>query len=237
VLHFCRLENCRSGTGAADRGDGAAVLRPAGDVVANRDRTLLAVGNGFQALGGNTPGDEEVAGGGGAAGAERQIVFARAALVGMAFDDDGILPVLVQPLRLARKRRLRVGADRGRIRVEEDAVADVDGEVLGRSGRCRNATSAIIAGFLVSAAIRPMPPLLRNSSDFVDRPVTTFGLTGVQETRLKFGFGCRPQPFAQGHPRGQQCARTVGGNAAKTRPRRGNGPKTPAYPGSLQTCN
>src|SRR6266550_4562454 len=52
------------------------------------------------------------------------------------------------------------------------------------------ATSAIMTGFLVSAAIRPMPPLLRISSDFVDHPVTTFGLTGIQETRLKFGLGC-----------------------------------------------
>jgi hypothetical protein len=25
-------------------------------------------------------------------------------------------------------------------------------------------------------------------SDFVDHPVTTFGLTGIQETRLIFGF-------------------------------------------------
>src|ERR1700751_1561877 len=51
-----------------------------------------------------------------------------------------------------------------------------------------NATRAIIAGLRVSAAIRPMPPLLRNSSDFVDHPVTTFGLTAIQETRLIFSF-------------------------------------------------
>src|SRR3954451_3131658 len=34
----------RSGTGAAERGDGAAVLRPAGDVVADGNRAFLAVG-------------------------------------------------------------------------------------------------------------------------------------------------------------------------------------------------
>jgi hypothetical protein len=32
-------------------------------------------------------------------------------------------------------------------------------------------------------------------SDFVDHPVTTFGLTGIQETRLIFGFGRRPRPL------------------------------------------
>src|SRR3954466_9429462 len=99
VLQFCDL----SGPGAGERGCGAAVLRPAGDVVADRDRTFLAVGNGLQAARRNAPGDQEVAGGGGAAGAESQIVFTRAAFVGMAFDDDGVLLVLVEPLCLARQ--------------------------------------------------------------------------------------------------------------------------------------
>ena len=48
---------------------------------------------------------------GGATGAQRQIVFARAALVGVALDDDGVLAVLVQPLRLLAERLLGVGAD------------------------------------------------------------------------------------------------------------------------------
>ena len=51
-------------------------------------------------LAGDALRDQEVAGRGGAAGAERQIVFARAALVGMAFDGDGVVAVLVEPLRL-----------------------------------------------------------------------------------------------------------------------------------------
>ena len=43
----------------------------------------------------------------GAAGAEREIVFARAALVGVAFDGEGVAIVLVEPRRLLVERRLR----------------------------------------------------------------------------------------------------------------------------------
>ena len=77
--------------GAVQHGDGAAVLAPAGDVVADRDRALLAVGDGLHAVAGDALGDQKVARGGGAAGAERQVIFARAALVGMAFDGDGVV--------------------------------------------------------------------------------------------------------------------------------------------------
>ncbi|RUX43775.1 MULTISPECIES: hypothetical protein [unclassified Mesorhizobium] len=54
-------------------------------------------------------------------------------------------------------------------------------------------------------------------SDFVDHPVTTFGLTGIQETRLNFGLSC--PSAAIGHE--PQLARTLGGNTAKTRQRDG----------------
>ena len=51
----CVAELRRSAAGAAERGDGAAVLRPAGDVVADGDRTFLAVGDGLQAVGRRRP--------------------------------------------------------------------------------------------------------------------------------------------------------------------------------------
>ena len=43
--------------------------------------------------------------------AEGQIVFARAALVGMAFNCDRVVPVLLQPLGLLGQCLLRIGTD------------------------------------------------------------------------------------------------------------------------------
>ena len=48
----------------------------------------------------------------------------------MAFDRDGVVRVTGKPLCLALQGLLGVGADRGGVRVEEDAVADIDREVL-----------------------------------------------------------------------------------------------------------
>src|SRR4051794_41904371 len=48
VLKLCESPNA-SGAGV-QHGDGAAVLRPAGDVVTDRHRTLLAVGDGAHAV-------------------------------------------------------------------------------------------------------------------------------------------------------------------------------------------
>src|SRR5690606_25924063 len=100
-----------SASGPAENGDGAPVLRPAGNVVAHGDRTFLAVGDRADACRRNAPGDQEVAGRRRTAGAEREVVFAGAAFVRMALDGDRIGTVLGQPLRLARKRRLRIGPD------------------------------------------------------------------------------------------------------------------------------
>ena len=52
---------------------------------------------------------QEVAGRLGTAGAERDVVLARAALVGMAFDGDGVAGIGLQPLRLLGEDRLRLG--------------------------------------------------------------------------------------------------------------------------------
>src|SRR5690606_24146222 len=79
----------------------------------------------------------------GAPGAERDVVFARAALVGVAFDDEGVLTVAGQPLRLLVERLAARLRQFGLIRLEEDAVADIDDEVLlAARGRSR-AGSAI----------------------------------------------------------------------------------------------
>src|SRR5437588_12885263 len=89
----------RSGTGVEHR-DGAPILRPAGYVVADGDRPLLAVGNGPHAMRLDPARGEIIVHRLRAPRAQRDIVFARAALVGMAFDREMILRVGPQPLRL-----------------------------------------------------------------------------------------------------------------------------------------
>src|SRR5690606_23738906 len=101
-----RAEHERSASGAPDHGHCAAVLRPARDVVANRDRTLLAIGDGPDTAGRDATRDQEIACGCRTARAEREVVFASSPLVGMTFDGDRIGPVLLQPLGLTRKGRL-----------------------------------------------------------------------------------------------------------------------------------
>ena len=66
----------------------------------------------------------------GATRAEREIIFARAALVGMAFDREGVAAILLQPARLLVERGLRGRVQFRRVGFEEDAVADVDDEIL-----------------------------------------------------------------------------------------------------------
>src|SRR5215475_11120440 len=70
--------------------DRAAVLRPAGNVVAHRDRPLLAVGNRPHAVGIDPARSEIVAHRLGAPGAERDVVFARAAFVRVTLDREGV---------------------------------------------------------------------------------------------------------------------------------------------------
>src|SRR5919112_6713943 len=70
---------------AAEHGDRTAVLRPAGDVVADRDRALLAVGHGAEAVARDAAGDQVIPDDLGASGGERVVVLAGAALVRMAF--------------------------------------------------------------------------------------------------------------------------------------------------------
>src|SRR5437588_10146610 len=85
-------------------------------------------------------------------GAERKIVFARAALIGMAFDREGISIVLLQPARLFVERRLSGWREFDGIAVEKYAVADIDNEILlaARGGITRACTgkAAILGGVL-----------------------------------------------------------------------------------------
>src|SRR3984893_10064904 len=125
----------RSGAARIQHGDRAAVLRPAGDVVADRNRPFLAVGNRAHARAIDAAGDQIIARDLRAAGAERDVVFARATLVGVAFDGEGIAVVLAEPLRLLVEGGTRLRRELGRIGFEEDAVAHVHDEILRRAGR------------------------------------------------------------------------------------------------------
>src|SRR5947199_7188832 len=87
------------GAGVQHR-DGAAVLRPARDVIAHRDRAFLAVGDGAHSVRVDAARGEEGADRLRPARAERDVVFAGAALIGVALDGEGIAVVLLQPVRL-----------------------------------------------------------------------------------------------------------------------------------------
>ena len=80
------------------------ILRPAGNVVANRNRSLLAVGDRAHALPGHTARHQILTRGLRAAGAERDIVFASTALIGVALDGKVVTAVVVEPLRLLIQR-------------------------------------------------------------------------------------------------------------------------------------
>src|SRR5690606_13010071 len=66
----------KSASRAAEHRDCAAVLRPAGDIITNSNRTLLAIRDGTDAVGRHTLRSKEVAGRSRATCAKRQVVFA-----------------------------------------------------------------------------------------------------------------------------------------------------------------
>src|SRR6478672_8540728 len=61
---------------------------------------------------------------------ERDVVLARAALVGVTFDQKCVLRIAAQPLRLPFERAERLLRELCGIGLEEHAVADVDDEIL-----------------------------------------------------------------------------------------------------------
>src|SRR5690606_24900375 len=78
----------------------------------------------------------------GAAGTERDVVLSRSLLIGMAFDEDAVVAVAVEPGRLLVERCLRLRRQRRGIDREEHAVADGDEELL-LAARCPTARTHI----------------------------------------------------------------------------------------------
>src|SRR5216684_8747963 len=146
-LKLCEKANA-SRTGVQHR-NGAAVLRPARDVIAYRDRAFLAVGDGPHPRGIDAARRQEGPNRLGTAGAKRNIVFAGAALVRMAFNGEGIAVVGLQPARLLLQGRDRLRRQIGLVALEEHAVADIDHEILlaarGR-GTCHRAVGEVLVG-------------------------------------------------------------------------------------------
>src|SRR6056297_1326108 len=117
-----------------EHGHGTAVLPVAAFVGADRERALLAVGDGAQPRGCDAPGDEEVLYRGGAPCAEGEVVFAGALLVGMALDDRGVFGVAGKPVGLRGQHGLARRGQRVLIDLEENAVADGLVEIGHRGG-------------------------------------------------------------------------------------------------------
>src|SRR5208282_66623 len=113
----------------------AAVLRPGRFVVTDHRRAFLAVADGSDAAGGDAERDQRAFHRVGAAIAEREVVFARAAVVAMAFDRDFHVLIFLEPGCLALKRLLAFRLDVRLVEVEEDAIADVLDEILARTRR------------------------------------------------------------------------------------------------------
>jgi hypothetical protein len=121
--------------GAVEHHHSASVLRPAGDIVAHCYWALLAVRNRVHALRIDAARSEIVTHGLCAPSAQRNVVFTCAALVGMAFDGEDVLVVVLQPLCLLLQRCDRLRGQFRRIGFEEDPVAHIDNEVLLASRR------------------------------------------------------------------------------------------------------
>src|SRR6202000_2919462 len=85
-FRFERAARLRARPAAGDRRHAAAVLRVAGLARIRAHRALLAVGDGLETAGRHAEADEIFLHRVGAAGAEGEVVLARAALVAMAFD-------------------------------------------------------------------------------------------------------------------------------------------------------
>src|SRR4029077_4348349 len=76
----------------------AAVLLPAGFVVVGAEGLFLAEADGAHAIGRDAQGDEILLHRAGAAIAEREVVFRRAALVAMAFNGYANLRIIAQEI-------------------------------------------------------------------------------------------------------------------------------------------
>src|SRR5262249_53193826 len=127
-----------------------AILRPARDVVADGNRAFFTVGNRLDSAGVHALAREEAPDRHGPACPESEIIFARATLIGVAFDGDPVLRILVEPARLVAQDALRLAGQRRAVHLEMNQIADIDGEISLRSGCCRPCAEAELFGRLLA---------------------------------------------------------------------------------------
>src|SRR5262245_32606738 len=140
--------------GAVQHSLGAAILRPAGDIVANRDRALLAEGYGLDSACADAVAREVAPHRHGPLRTEREVVFARAALIGVAFDRDPILRILAEPIGLIGEDPLGLAGQGRAVHLEAHHVADIDGEIPLRAWGCRPLSAEAILFWLRLARTR-----------------------------------------------------------------------------------
>src|SRR5713101_1684433 len=123
----------RNACASVDCGDGTAVLGVGLFARPDNGRPFLAIADCRDPPRGNPRCDQHVLGRLSAPLAEREVIFARASLVAMAFDRDGDIRVSPQPIGLPRQNLLRLGRDIGPVEGEEHAVAGTRFQILLRS--------------------------------------------------------------------------------------------------------
>src|SRR5207248_1537049 len=130
-----------------------------------RDRALLAIGDRGDAVSRYPLSDDEFTSGGGAACRESEVVFTGAALIGMAFDLDRDMGILLEPGCLTAQRLLRLRRQRRLVGQEIDPVADIDGEVLRRAGRGHSRPAGLEVGLVLFRAGRKREKAAANDGD------------------------------------------------------------------------
>src|SRR5690349_13092031 len=116
---------------ADDGGVSVAVNAPRLLVRARIHRPLLAVRHRGHAVAGDAERNQIIARCRGATGAKRQIVFAGAALVAIAFNENAHVLIAAQPRGLALKNSARFWREIETVVTKEDAVTDRDAELFG----------------------------------------------------------------------------------------------------------
>ena len=127
------LTQCRVDPALLQDRHAAAILRQADSSLSGDLRPLLAIADGLDAVRIDAVRHEIVAHRVRAPFAERQVVFARAALVAVTLDSDGVVAILAEPRRLAVQGILCIGTDLIAVVIEEDAIADVNLKILDRA--------------------------------------------------------------------------------------------------------
>ena len=130
----------------------------------------------------------------------------------MTLDGEIISGVLGQPARLLVERRLRGRTQFAEIAVEENAVADIDCEILRAAGGCGAGSSALWSVLFGAAAIASVAR-------------TAAAIFGAAKKTPPFSFGCPRYPRCPDLNLRRTCASVRAGRAALSVKRRFRQPR------------